>query len=1012
MSSARALFLCVSLVLFPRPAPAATPSDMVVFFEPGFPAADTAAPAREALQALLPGDSFAETAQLPARLARARLLILPYGSAFPEPAWESIHSFLARGGNLLVLGGKPFARAAFRDGSGWQLRVESGRYPRELLIDQYQTTPGSAGLDLETNPDRPVAIGPFAWTRAFSPLVHLSARDLYARDGSTGALDARLDTLAWGSRAGRRLASPIIQIDHLQTRFAGGRWIFLAAELPDLAQAPVAALAAVAARGSEDFSVRPRMPLYRPKEMVELDLHWKGAPGSKATVEVTVHPQAGGPPLVQLEARVPARRPVTFHAPAATGLFAIEARLRVGGESRAVYRSGFWMRDRDWLRSGPKLTVDEDYFQIDGRPVAVVGTTYMASDVQRLYFQHPNVLVWDRDMAALAADGLNMLRTGWWTGWDKICDPHGRPTPRTLRTIEAYLMTARRHGLPVQFTFFAFLPEVLGGQSPYLDPKALAAQRALVGAVSRELHDVPFLAWDIINEPSFSKRLWSDRPAGDAFELAAWNAWLGRRHPDRAALARAWDVPVGALPKPIPLPTDAAFDPRAAYSGHGSLAIHDFHRFAQETFAGWLGQLRDTIRATGSSQLITVGQDEGGFLGRLSPVYFGAAVDFTTNHSWWQNDALLWDSLIARQPGKPMLIQETGYQRELTLDQAARRDPRGEADLVACKIAASFIQGAGALQWLWHTNAFMTAGNEVSIGAIRADGTEKPEAAVVRDFARFAAALGPHLRAPERPPVAIVTSEAAQLSVLRDLQVQAQQAAVRALVRDNHQPAFVLAESQLAALGSPRLVVLPSAQALTEAGWRALLAHVEGGGSLLITGAVERDEHWHLAGRMAGLVDARIEPLVHREQPLRLGPAPLVASFSAKAQGLLEAVRFPDGASLKEIARGKGRIFWAALPVELAEGGEAARALYAHVLGRVGPAPPCEGTLPEGVVVYPTLFADAVLYVIISERADDVDLSLVDRATRARLALRLPAGRPALALLRRSDGAVIAKYGF
>jgi hypothetical protein len=1007
MTSARAWLLGLSLLLA-RPAAAA--SNMVVFFEPGFPAADTAAPAREALQALLPAASFAEAAQLPERLHRARLLVLPFGSAFPEPAWPAIERFLGRGGNLLVLGGKPFARPAFRDHSGWRLYPETGRYTRALLIDQYQVTPGSAGLDVEANPDRPLSLGRFEWARAFSPLIHLSSQDLYARDGATGALDARLDALVWGSHAGRRVAAPVLQIDHLQHRFAGGRWIFLAAELPDLAMAPVAALAEAAARGSEDFTVRPRLPLYLPGQTVELEVRWKGA--GKAVAEIAVTSQAGAP-LAQFRTSLPSRKTLKLRAPDAKGLCVVEARLQVDGRPRMVERNGFQMRDQEALRAGPKLSVDEDHFQLDGRPIAVVGTTYMASDVQRLFFEHPNPFVWDRDLKALAADGLNMLRTGWWTGWDRICDQRGRPTPRALRTLEAYLLTARQHGLPVQFTFFAFLPEVLGGGNAYLDPKALARQRALVGGVAGAFHDVPFLAWDVINEPSFSKRLWSDRPAGDPFELAAWNAWLDEHHPDRAALAQAWDVPAGSLPKIIPLPTDATFDPRAAYAGRGSLALHDFHRFAQETFAGWLAQLRDTIRATGSRQLVTVGQDEGGYLGRPSPVFFGAAVDFTTNHSWWQNDALVWDSLIAKQPGKPMLIQETGYQRELTLDQAARRDPQGEAELVARKLAASFIQGAGAIQWLWHTNAFMTAGNEVSIGAVRADGTEKPEAGVVRDFARFARALGPHLRAPERPPVAIVTSQAAQLSVLRDLQIEAQQAAVRAMVRDNHQPAFVLADTQLAALGTPRLVVLPSAQALGEAGWRALLAYVEAGGALLVTGAVDRDDSWHATARLASLApDATVEALVERDFELRLGDTTVPVAFAQRAQSWLERARFRDGASLKELAHGKGRLFWAALPVELAEGGQAARALYQHVLARAGVTAPLEGTLPAGVVVHATALADAVLYVIISERGDDTDLAFTDRATRARLSLRLPAGRAALALLRRPDGAVLAKLGF
>ena len=115
--------------------------------------------------------------------------------------------------------------------------------------------------------------------------------------------------------------------------------------------------------------------------------------------------------------------------------------------------------------------------------------------------------------------------------------------------------------------------------------------------------------------------------------------------------------------------------------------------------------MRDTIRATGSQQLVTVGQDEGGIQDRLSPAFWGQSVDFTTNHSWWQNDYILWDSLAAKQPGEAMLIQETGLQRELNLDEIARRTPESEAALLERKIATSFIQGSGAIEWLWNTNS-------------------------------------------------------------------------------------------------------------------------------------------------------------------------------------------------------------------------------------------------------------------------------------------------------------------
>jgi len=64
------------------------------------------------------------------------------------------------------------------------------------------------------------------------------------------------------------------------------------------------------------------------------------------------------------------------------------------------------------LRSGPTVSVQDDYFVRDGHTELVAGTTYMASDVQREFFLDPNPYVWDRDMAEIRTAGFNMLRTG------------------------------------------------------------------------------------------------------------------------------------------------------------------------------------------------------------------------------------------------------------------------------------------------------------------------------------------------------------------------------------------------------------------------------------------------------------------------------------------------------------------------------------------------------------------------------------------------------------------------
>jgi hypothetical protein len=388
----------------------------------------------------------------------------------------------------------------------------------------------------------------------------------------------------------------------------------------------------------------------------------------------------------------------------------------------------------------------------------------MASDVQRMYFEYPNAYVWDRDMAQISSAGVNMLRTGWWTGWKHFMDENGVPSEGALRTLEAFLMTARKYNLPVQFNLFAFIPDVLDGENSYLDPVAVGRQQTLVAGLARRFHDVPFLAWDLINEPSFSKNLWTPRPNGDAIELAAWNGWLRQRHPDFKVLAHDWNTPQLPPAESVPLPTTGDFSAADIGTDPGTVKLYDFYEFAQETFSNWTGEMRTAIRSAGSTQLITVGQDEGGEADRLSPAFYAAHLDFTTNHSWWHNDSLLWDSLAAKQPGLPMLIQETGIMRQLNMDLVARRSPESTAALLERKFALSLVQGTGAIQWLWNTNDHMISGNEVQIGILRSDRTEKPEGQVMRGFARFSQAASACLLNPQRPDVAIVTSQAEQFS--------------------------------------------------------------------------------------------------------------------------------------------------------------------------------------------------------------------------------------------------------
>ena len=1033
-------FSFVLALFVPTPLHAQKFPSAVIWSEPDLPAADSVSPSAAQLAQIFPKAHIASTDQLASQLndPQTRLLILPQGSAIPEFAFSAISDYLHRGGNLLVLGGRPFTRAAYHDSTGWHLRDYSLRFSRPLLIDQYQSTPGSSGARFTTNPEIPLELPHFSWQQAFSPIIRLSTSDLYGRGGSAGSLDVRLDALVWGVTNGRRLSAPILQIDHFSSGFDGGRWIFLSAELAsNFYSSPesttlLRALADRALQGALQFSVRPVLPLYLPGEPIELEtiFHSSVKSAMPLSIQVVSYPEVQPALKQSVTISLPASTTTLLPAPSGKGLHIIEARLLEGATVRAIYHSAFWIRDEGYLRSGPKLGVNADYFTLDEKSLAVVGTTYMSSEVQRLYFDHPNVYIWNSDMALIHDAGLNMLRTGWWTGWDKFCDETGRPYERTLRTLEAYLMTARKFGLPVQFNFFAFLPDVLGGANAYLDPEAVRKQQTLVQSVVARFHDVPFLAWDLINEPSFSKRLWRMRPNGDPIELAAWNAWLSQKYPDRAALAAAWNVTPDSVAGTISLPVEDEFDSHGVYLGTNSLRVYDYVIFAQEKFIEWVRSMREVIRAAGAAQPITVGQDEGGFLDRLNPSFFAPYVDFTTNHSWWQNDFLLWDSLVAKQPGKAMLIQETGLQRELTPDEIARRTPEQEAALFERKLALSFVQGSGAIEWLWNSNSYMTEFNETPIGALHADGTEKPEATVLREMAKFAAAASPYLKNPKPPAIAVVTSQAAQFSVQGELQIAAQQNAVRALAYDLHQPCYIIAENQIDKLGSPKLVILPSAQALRESTWQALLTYVKNGGNLLVTGPVSRDEHWHLVDRYTPLgIEAHAEPLTfHQDFIWNIGQkqekfpvsgftnsAAVEISFAQDRQQLLEYLRFNDGSRISEVSVGKGKIFWTADPLELAEGSSPTSTVYYETLKILGVKSPFyfQRATIAGLLIYPIELQDGILYIFESEAGFNLGLEdFHDSITGTEVKITVSSQHAALALIDKKTKQIGAKYGF
>jgi aryl-phospho-beta-D-glucosidase BglC (GH1 family) len=776
-------------------------------------------------------------------------------------------------------------------------------------------------------------------------------------------------------------------------------------------------LAQRALEGARETVVQPQWALFLPGEARSFEVRVNRFASKPAALrlELTDSAESAKPTTQSFPldvAQYPFITSVQLPAVSQGGLHTVTAKFFDGEALVSQYRTGYWVRDEKALHSGPLVTLDKDFFLVDGRPLPIVGTTYMASDMQRQYLMQPNPFVWDRDFAQMHNNGINMIRTGLWTAWDQVMKEPGVVQDSALRNLEAFLMTARRYNIPVQFTFFAFIPDNFGGANPYLDPEAVRRQQDYMTAIVSRFKDVPWLMWDLINEPSFDKpaHLWVTRANGDRFESERWNTYLGKTHGTNDAVANAWNMTT--LTSPMPAPAEEDFAPGSVYRGGHPLSAHDFYMFAQQQFTEWAQTMRQTIRATGSKQLVTVGQDEGGGTDRLNTSYWVDAVDFTTNHTWWLNDALLWDSLVAKQPGKPLLIQETGLQNDFQMDDTWRRSPENQAYTLERKGAVALATSAGVIDWLWNVNAYMTEDVEVTIGIIRPDYTEKLETPVMCGLAKFANTYRDSFRAPEKPQVAIILAQNLQFSPLNPGAVSAQQKAVRVLHNYLHVAGYTIAQNQLAHMGQPKLAILPSPHVLDDGAWKQLLAYVTQGGTLLITGSFDRDPYWRYTSRLKDLgVDAQVLPLNFRQGSLMIDGEAVPVSF--EQQGFIDELRFADQSGFKELTVGKGKLLIASYPVELSEGNETTAAVYAAALRRAGVEPQYEvKQLSVGVLARPTNFADAVLYLFMSESGSDEPIAVRDKLTGAEIKFTLPEQRAVLVLLNKKDGKVIGKYAF
>jgi hypothetical protein len=1000
---------------------------VVVFWQPGFPTVSSQPIDRPTLDKALAGlnPAFADEVALaaPETLADADLLVLPYGSAVPVESWKSIDHYLDSGGNLLILGGQPLRVP---------VSLVNGQFVEAAPQDTY-----SRALGFRHTYEVPVVHdAAFHWRSGYAwlPALQLHAQHFFAVEGRLNGLGYMADS------TGLLVAAPVIvagrmgrgpdrpgsasRVVALDFDPIAGYWA-TADGIRLIQQAAV-----YASQGSTSLSIEALFSVIRPGEPPVLTVHLRFPRQEKsdATVSGELQLQLSSEKEVISKAGVPLTgKPdedldVPFHLPLPIGFYTVTAVLTLGGQPREFYQNAFLVADRTTLATGPALGVHGDFLTLDGKPFFPVGTNYFSTEANGWDFSGPrNAAIWDKDFAEMASHGVSFVRTGVWMQNGKFIDSEtGGVDQRFLRNVEAFLHCAHRHNIAVNFTFFAFSPHsgpaprvqdpAVTPPNPYTDPASVDAEQAYVRSVVEQFKDVPWLSWDLINEPSFSNPrqvFHGNLPNGDPTEVAAWHEWLAQKYVHLAALAEAWRVTQESLSSfdtiPLPAPADLHY---GRYNNPNQVRALDYNLFAQDAFSGWVKQMVALIRSTGSKQLIDVGQDEGGVTDRvLNQFYGGAGVSFTTNHTYWQDDALLWDSIAAKRPGVPNITGETGYQPAWAPDGTWRYDEFTGLGLTERKWALGFAAGStGAIQWDWD--------REVDFGMLRSDGSSKVWENQMRDLGQFARQAAPFADALVQPEVALVLPQSYQLSVANGSAIEAQQTAVRVLYNYTRSQAYAVGEYQPELLGSPKLILLPSPFGLTDAAWTAIEQRVEVGATLLVTGPFAEDAHLHPTGRQATLgIPYTIGPILTRDTLFHFPGGDEALTYSGLKTTTLTRAVLPDGQDWLEKPLGKGKILFAALPLELNSNLRAVADVYSYALKSAGFAPIYTTTITDpGILICPTRLTNATLYVLTSE-SNQTAVSFTDLRSGKSFAGTLPSGHAAL-LLVGTDGKLQASYNW
>lgn len=961
-----------------------------------------------------------------------------HGSHFPLDAVNEYYGFLKSGKGYVQCFGTPleYLYAYDMDSRSYVCGNRQMSYFRELNIHSVMDVCQRDVTGFRVNPENEIAkeLASVLTTEDTLNFVLHTTKNAYveAEWGSIGSMDTYIRPLVQGiNQKGQAISSPIVLMENRAGAFAGSRWIFvnttLTGEGYEKAAELLAPLAHFAACGHRELMVKPSFAMYEQGEKPFVAVSAQNFQ-RKSDWNVTMTVRKDEKEVMKKEvvlkgAGYPSQLNVPVEIETEPGIYQVVTEwISEDGEKQRIFQ-GFCVRDEAALASAAPMRCSKDYFIIDGKMQAVVGTTYMSGEVSRSYLQLPNVSNWLNDMQEMKRVGINWLRTGIWCNHRRFMLDDGHFDEHILRSIDAFVQTAATVGLHVTFTFFTFVPEAFEGSHPYLDRRSVEAQKRFIAKVVERHTKTTNIDWDLINEPFTSDHPSQTKKASDILEDQDFRKYMEAKYGDINKML--WDLDGNVTKVPsfdalaLPLEQNINFLHTDMALGKNGIIWIDYIKYRMEMFKRWMLEMKEMIQEIAPGQLVTVGQDEALAAQRPTPLLYGKNLDYNTQHSWWLLDDLVWDTQFSKVDGIPTVVQETGIMYVEAPNGMPRRTEEELAKILRRKFAYSYgTKCAGAIHWIWNTNYFMNNANESNIGAIRCDKSRKPEFMVYEQFSSFlkhAEGIISDIRDTDK--TAVIFPYSNDFSN-RKFAYHATTHLTRLLAYNLKVPFTGIGEYDLQPLREHAfsVVFVPAAHHFDTGQFLELMEIAEEKGfTVVFTGPISYDEHFKKTDRANALVGDTALYGLDRYEEVVYGDENYLFSFgnTYAAKAFREEGK-TGGCTVKQL--GKGRLIWFSVPLELCNETEQLAELYRKILEEASVKVPFEvsaeganAKLLSALFITKTEWENGSLYTLVNESSKNLPITLKDAATAQEYKVTVPAEDVAL-FLTDADGAMTAKF--